>query len=96
MFPGFADRAFLFNSVSVESCAKAKPVILRKIQSVSTLIVAFLIFLTSLISINGRAQNFINWIGGTSTDYFNVNNWSDPTINFAVMNNNNLHQSLEA
>ena len=53
-------------------------------------IVAFLIFLTSLISINGRAQNFINWIGGTSTDYFNVNNWSDPTINFAVMNNNNL------
>ncbi|MBC7588200.1 MAG: hypothetical protein H7178_07550, partial [Chitinophagaceae bacterium] len=45
----------------------------------------------SLVFLNKAAsQNFVNWVGGVSTDYFNANNWSDNTMVFSNMNNNYL------
>ncbi len=57
----------------------------KVLPSLLMLVLACILFHGKLV-----AQNYVNWIGGVSTDYFNANNWSDNTMNFAVMNNNYL------
>jgi hypothetical protein len=40
--------------------------------------------------INTSFAQTYNWVGGLSTDFYNVNNWDNTTINFANLNNANL------
>ena len=39
---------------------------------------------------SGISYAQVNWVGSVSSDYFNVNNWSDPTINFSAIGNTDL------
>lgn len=45
----------------------------------------FYTFIFLFINVKLFAQMTYNWVGGTSTDFYNVNNWSNTAINFADM-----------
>ena len=47
--------------------------------------VVSLFFLSTILNLSSNkcyGQNLVNWVGGTSSDYFTKSNWSDPTIDF--------------
>jgi len=57
---------------------------MKKNASIIVLCIVLSVFFTNTKT---QAQNLVNWIGGTSTDYFTATNWSDNTIVFSNMNN---------
>jgi hypothetical protein len=40
--------------------------------------------------INASFAQTYNWVGGVSTDFYDVNNWDNNTINFATLSSSNL------
>jgi len=51
--------------------------------------ICFLSLLFFSIVSSSFAQTY-TWVGGVSTDYFNVNNWDNTTFDFATLNSANL------
>jgi hypothetical protein len=51
--------------------------------------ICFLSLLYFSIISSSFAQTY-NWVGGVSTDYYNVNNWDNTSIDFASLNSANL------
>lgn len=50
----------------------------------------FLSFIFLVILNSTFAQTTYNWVGNVSTDFYNVNNWDNSTIDFANLNNSTL------
>src|SRR6266540_2310505 len=48
----------------------------------------FIALLFMLLPVITSAQNY--WVGGVSTDYFTKYNWSDTTINYALLTSTTL------
>lgn len=49
-----------------------------------------LVFLLAFSPISLLAQTTYTWVGGVSTDFYNVNNWDNTSIDFANLNNSTL------
>src|SRR5688572_10538598 len=57
--------------------------LLKRLRHAEPMRHRFLFFLLCVfLSVSGWSQTTANWIGAVNTNYFDVSNWSNPTIAF--------------